>query len=576
MAELVFVPFGGGGGGGQNNTGANVGSGPGESFRDKTGVTLNFRTIQSSDDSLAVATAGDEIDLKIDASPENVGDGVEIYDDTVGPGNLPWKFKTLTSEDDSVTITDNGDEVDFSTNAPKCMPMLSPIGAAGGAGAQYTADVDVLNGGSSDVRGIYLGGIFSGLKNLAEDSGDDITLVVVEDPSDSNVHLRLAYRNDADGQHGRLVFIQNSNEVFSVPAQIDTHPTIIAGVLAPAGDSRTVSLVVGSSVIGQESMTDFGWPVGDTMRVRVGQSVGGGDVTRSYQTGGVFMGVPNGEFDWLEDAVALALENVALSGNLKDITTGLLAAQAWVADALEEFPDDPWQELNDGTELERAVGEPPTYAPNCTPAWAPAQMPASGVNLGNGAAVYKPGSAAGKLQHRTLVSSDFSVAIAQDDDEIDLKVDPSANRAFGTSYFSAHTPWQLPAAPEQVGDLVTTPSGLGESFDENVDGSLTYTGLTPKTFLIHATISIERASGIDADGSFWLAVGDPGSEAIVAGSKQVLRFALTGSSEVIDLQALVELEEDQRIEVWADTTAPGNGVGLTVQIVGFTISATEA
>ena len=37
-----------GGGGGETNLGANVGGATGEIFRDKTGVTLNFKTISSA------------------------------------------------------------------------------------------------------------------------------------------------------------------------------------------------------------------------------------------------------------------------------------------------------------------------------------------------------------------------------------------------------------------------------------------------------------------------------------------------------------------------------------------------
>lgn len=54
-----------GGGGGEVNTGANVGAGTGLIFRDKTGTTLNFRTVASLVAAITVATAGDVVNLSL-------------------------------------------------------------------------------------------------------------------------------------------------------------------------------------------------------------------------------------------------------------------------------------------------------------------------------------------------------------------------------------------------------------------------------------------------------------------------------------------------------------------------------
>jgi hypothetical protein len=51
-----------GAGGGEANTGANVGSGEGEVYRDKTGVTLNFRTLKE-DGGINITTDGDEVKI---------------------------------------------------------------------------------------------------------------------------------------------------------------------------------------------------------------------------------------------------------------------------------------------------------------------------------------------------------------------------------------------------------------------------------------------------------------------------------------------------------------------------------
>lgn len=49
-----------GAGSGETNTGANVGTGEGEVFRDKTGVTLNFKKIQAGAN-ITVTNNADEI-----------------------------------------------------------------------------------------------------------------------------------------------------------------------------------------------------------------------------------------------------------------------------------------------------------------------------------------------------------------------------------------------------------------------------------------------------------------------------------------------------------------------------------
>jgi len=69
-AKVLFIPHGGGGGGGgEVNEGANVGTGPGDVYRDKTGTTLNFRTLESQDGSLDISTTGNTVNLEVAPAP---------------------------------------------------------------------------------------------------------------------------------------------------------------------------------------------------------------------------------------------------------------------------------------------------------------------------------------------------------------------------------------------------------------------------------------------------------------------------------------------------------------------------
>lgn len=62
------VSGGGGGGGGEANTGNNVGAGAGLVFRDKLGVTLNFRSILAGL-GVSVATIGDTVSISSTSAP---------------------------------------------------------------------------------------------------------------------------------------------------------------------------------------------------------------------------------------------------------------------------------------------------------------------------------------------------------------------------------------------------------------------------------------------------------------------------------------------------------------------------
>lgn len=108
---------------GEVNDGLNVGGAVGEIFRDKFGVDLNFRTIESTGGNIDIVTNADTVDINVTFPPSgevndgiNVGEGTGIYKEKLGQ---TLNFKTLTSNDLSVSIAPSGsDYVDFSVNFP--------------------------------------------------------------------------------------------------------------------------------------------------------------------------------------------------------------------------------------------------------------------------------------------------------------------------------------------------------------------------------------------------------------------------------------------------------------------------
>jgi len=100
-----------GGGGGEDNTGANVGSGTGLVFRDKTGVIINFKTLlqgsnitltDNADDITIAATGGGEVNTS-----SNVGTGVGLAK-AKNVFDLPFRSIINSSK---ISWTENTDDI---------------------------------------------------------------------------------------------------------------------------------------------------------------------------------------------------------------------------------------------------------------------------------------------------------------------------------------------------------------------------------------------------------------------------------------------------------------------------------
>jgi len=100
------------------NTAANVGSGS-NVYKDKTGETLNFRSIISSDGSVGITQSTNEIDLTVPAgtgevnTASNIGAGTGLFAQKNG---VDLEFKSLTSTGGTVTITNTASTVNLESS----------------------------------------------------------------------------------------------------------------------------------------------------------------------------------------------------------------------------------------------------------------------------------------------------------------------------------------------------------------------------------------------------------------------------------------------------------------------------
>ena len=149
-AQIIYLREGGVwvavGTAGTVNAGANVGGGPGQVFRDKTGNTLNFRTLENTDGDLDISTVGDVVRLNLNAATGgaissavqnglNLGSGARVFRDKQGT-NL--RFRTLVSGDNSLDITENPDEVDIRIHSGSGGgPVTNAQNVGGGAGQVF-------------------------------------------------------------------------------------------------------------------------------------------------------------------------------------------------------------------------------------------------------------------------------------------------------------------------------------------------------------------------------------------------------------------------------------------------------
>ena len=114
------------------NTAANVGSGA-NVYKNKTGETLNFRSIISSDSSVGITQSTDEIDLTVSGSGEvntasNVGAGEGVFKQKTG---VNLEFKSLTAGA-NITLTGNANDISISSTGTGEVNTASNVGGQTG------------------------------------------------------------------------------------------------------------------------------------------------------------------------------------------------------------------------------------------------------------------------------------------------------------------------------------------------------------------------------------------------------------------------------------------------------------
>lgn len=137
-----------GGSGGQSNTGANVGSGAGV-FRDKTGVTLNFRTLTSDDASVDITQNADTVDLSV----QGAGGGVEALNGLTGEIDIvAGAGVTVTEGTGTITIATTGGvntaSADFQDNATVAIELgnIADVASAHISGGVIDVGANLMRG----------------------------------------------------------------------------------------------------------------------------------------------------------------------------------------------------------------------------------------------------------------------------------------------------------------------------------------------------------------------------------------------------------------------------------------------
>lgn len=137
---------------GEDNDGANVGGGTGEVFRDKTGLDLNFKTLQNADTYIDIANGADQVGLDINEvnllaymqsnltfsnvpfqSATNFGGGSNVFKQVLG---TDLEFRTIV-QGAGILVAQNANDVTVRVDDTYINSLIAAAGSGGVVGIPY-------------------------------------------------------------------------------------------------------------------------------------------------------------------------------------------------------------------------------------------------------------------------------------------------------------------------------------------------------------------------------------------------------------------------------------------------------
>lgn len=279
VSTVSGVPSGGGGGGGgEANTGANVGGATGQVFRNKTGVTLNFKTISGSG-GIVITDNADTID--IDGSGAG---GAAAWSAVLAVGNTSGGTDAEMTHGDTIVGEDGGGgglgiggTLALQGGASTADEPGGPVNITGGenpnAGSNPGGAVNIQGGdpsvGSGDAGAVNItGGVGTGSSNVGGDvnifSGDGnlqpagvVTVQGGEAPTGAdagNVEIRGGGQPHVQGGRGGEIIVEGARSAVSG-----------ADIFVRAGDSGNGNRPSGAIGIKSGDLLDALGTVGDVV-----------------------------------------------------------------------------------------------------------------------------------------------------------------------------------------------------------------------------------------------------------------------------------------------------------------------
>lgn len=209
---------------GEANTGANVGTGTGQIFRDKTGVTLNFKTIKEGNN-ISITNNVDDITISSISGNSSLNDLTDVTLSNVAYGhilqftNTEWQNKLFKANTITCSGSDKLSAFDNQTGVFSCSSDQS------GSGGPTVLNSDVTCSLTTSYCTVFT-------IPLTPSSGNAVTIHLIAKSSKSGVAVQTRVRGD-DAQI--LGFCNHRTYTSSTGEALDT--LTVAGTPADTGET---------------------------------------------------------------------------------------------------------------------------------------------------------------------------------------------------------------------------------------------------------------------------------------------------------------------------------------------------